>query len=160
MITGQSPTLRWKPNPDGQVRTMEEATEIAKRWGIDISGDVVFNIDDEEYPTLDANTTAHGPSVARGVRERVVWSDFVHKFTGKVPFVIRPDILRSDEAIVAVYAHEMHELSWLRPRLQADGMPFTAFLEHTSPGRTGNLHDEAWDVADALVERMRLEAKR
>jgi hypothetical protein len=78
MITGQSPTLRWKPNPDGQVRTMEEATEIAKRWGIDIPGDGVFNIDDEEYLVVRASrasSTAGHPHPLPGLlKTRLFWS--------------------------------------------------------------------------------------
>jgi hypothetical protein len=38
--------------------------------------------------------------------------------TGKSPFLIRPDVLDSDEAIVAVFAHEMHEIEALRPILR------------------------------------------
>jgi hypothetical protein len=79
----------------------------------------------------------------------------VHDVTGKVPFLIRPDILKSDEAIVAVFAHELHELEVLPPILREGKKSIEDFIRHTCPGTPGNLHDKAWDVADAMVERMR-----
>ncbi len=75
--------------------------------------------------------------------------------TGKVPFRIRQDIFTSDEAIVAVIAHEMYELENLHPVLLKGETSIEQFIGLTCPGNPGNLHDEAWDVADALVERMR-----
>jgi hypothetical protein len=33
------------------------------------------------------------------------------------------------------------------------------FIAHTCPGNPGNLHDQAWDLADEMVERMRKEGK-
>jgi len=86
--------------------------------------------------------------------------DLVHDKTGKVPFLLRPDILESDEAIVAVFAHEIHELESLRPMLPEGGISIEDFIGHTCPGNPGNLHDQAWDVADALVDRMRGELDR
>jgi hypothetical protein len=40
-----------------------------------------------------------------------------------LPSRIRPHILESDEAIVAVFAHEMFELEKLRPTLQDGATP-------------------------------------
>lgn len=74
---------------------------------------------------------------------------------GKVPFLIRPDILRSDEAIVAVIAHERYELECLRPMLMEGKTSIEQFVAHTCVGNPGNLHEQAWDVADRLVARMR-----
>jgi len=72
---------------------------------------------------------------------------------------IRPDILKSDEAIVAVFAHEMYELERLRPILRKGGTSIEQFIEHTRPRNPGNYHDLAWKAADDMVERMRGEAK-
>jgi hypothetical protein len=85
----------------------------------------------------------------------VYWSDLVHDKTKKVPFRIWDGILKSDEAIVAVFAHEMYELGELRPILQEGKTTIEEFEGLTCPGNPGNLHDEAWDVADAKVEQMR-----
>lgn len=154
MIHGQYPRQQWRPNPGGLLRTIEEAITIARRYGVRIPDDVDFFID--EFGYLDANTTARGPRVLpRPPESPVKWSDLVHGRTGRVPFLIRPDIMGSDEAIVAVFAHEMHELEALRPILQEGRTSIADYIRHTSPGIPGNLHDEAWDVADAFVERMR-----
>ena len=120
-----------------------------------IPDDVDFFVD--ELGDLDERTTARGPMVSKLAGTIVTWSDLAHDITGKVPFRIRPDILTGDEAIVAVIAHEMYELEMLRPLLRI-GISIEQFGGHTRPGNPGNFHDEAWDLADVLVEQMRGEA--
>jgi hypothetical protein len=88
----------------------------------------------------------------------VRWSDLVHSLTGKVPFLVRQDVLKSDEAIVAVLGHKMYELAALRDILKGGKTTIESFIDLTRPNNPGNLHDEAWDHADDLVQRMR-EAK-
>ncbi|SRR5579883_702302 len=108
VISGQFPTtMPWRPNPGGQTRSLEEAIEIARRNGVRIPEDVAFYVD--ESGELGPTITARGPEVKRLPGEHVNWSDLAHDITGKVPITIRPDILQSDEAIVAVFAHELHE---------------------------------------------------
>jgi hypothetical protein len=152
MISGQFPRQQWRQNPGGQSRTVEEAIAIARRFGVQVPNDVDFFVD--ELGDLDETTTARGPLVSKIAGTIVTWSDLAHDQTGKVPFRTRPDILTSDEAIVAVFAHEMYELEMLRPLLRR-GISIEEFGGHTRPGNPGNLHDAAWDLADALVERMR-----
>jgi hypothetical protein len=158
MISGQYPKQQWRPNAGGIVRTVEQAVGIAKRFGVRIPEDAEFFVD--EFGELDKETTARGPRVTKLAGSVVRWSDLVHDLTGKVPFRIRPDILASDEAIVAVLAHEMYELEKLRPILLKGKTSIEQFIGLTCPGNPGNLHDEAWDVADALVERMRGDEKK
>jgi hypothetical protein len=153
MITGQSPTIKWQPNPGVETRTIEEAKAIAKRHGVPIPEDVDFFAD--ELGELDENWTACGPRVDKPVGSIVDWTDLVHDRTGKVPFRVWPGILNSDEAIVAVFAHEMFELERLRPIFEEGTTTIEAFIAQTRPGSPGNLHDQAWDRADELVERMR-----
>jgi hypothetical protein len=103
---------------------------------------------------------ARGPAVTKEPGADVSWSDLVHQQTFKVPFWIRSDILESDEAIIAVIAHEIFELERLREIFAEEGRMFLEhFHGHTRPGNPGNLHDEAWDFADTLVERYRKEGK-
>jgi hypothetical protein len=153
MIGGQSPRMHWRANPGGKTRTIEEAIDIATRQGVVIPQDVHFSID--QIGDLGADLTARGPRVDKPEGSLVCWSDLVHDRTGKVPFRIWPGILNSDEAIVAVLAHEMHELEQLREILQEGRTTIEEFIGLTCPGNPGNLHDEAWEVADKLVERMR-----
>jgi hypothetical protein len=131
MISGQFPRQQWQPNPDGRTRTIEEAIAIAMRFGVQIPDDVAFFVD--ELGDLDAATTARGPKVTKLAGDIVSWSDLVHDRTGKVPFRIGPDILNSDEAIVAVFAHEMNELEKLRPLLQEGGISIAQFGGFTCP---------------------------
>jgi hypothetical protein len=49
----------------------------------------------------------------------------------------------------------MYELEKLRPILQRGRSSIEQFVELTRPGKPGNLHDQAWEHADALVEKMR-----
>jgi hypothetical protein len=153
MVAGQHPRRKWRDNPDGQVRTIEVAVEIAKSYGVVIPDDFEFYVD--ELGELHEGLTARAPRVDKPSGERVNWSDLVHDITHKVPFRVWPGILRSDEAIVAVLAHEMHEILALRPYLEGGEISIDDFIMHTEPGRPGNLHDEAWDIADLMVDKMR-----
>lgn len=153
MIAGQSPRMHWRPNAGGYTRTIEEAIELAKKSGVEIPDDVAFFVD--ELGDLDADHTARGPRVDKPAGSIIYWEDLVHDKTGKVPFRIWPGILSCDEAIVAVFAHEMYELHQLRSLLQEGKTTIDQLIAHTSPGNPGNLHDEAWDVADKKVELMR-----
>src|SRR6266540_6312627 len=113
MITGQSPRIQWQPNPQGEIRTVEEARAIAQKNGVPIPSDVEFFAD--ELNELHKDRTACGPRVDKPAGSIVEWADLVHDRTGKVPFRFWSEILKSDEAIVAVFAHEMFELEKLRP---------------------------------------------
>jgi len=137
------------------VRTIEEAVEIAKKWGVVVPDDVAFILDvDGEF--LDELTTARGPDISRFPGGLVGWRDFVHDRTGKVPLFVRRDIMESDEAIVAVFTHELYELAALR-KILARGRTITLeeFVGYCAPDNPANLHDEAWDAADRAVLRMR-----
>ncbi len=153
MITGQSPRLTWTPNPGGKIRTIVEAVAIAERYGVVIPEDVSFSVD--ELGDLGPDRLACGPRVDKPEGSIVRWSDLVHDRTLRVPFRIWSGILQSDEAIVAVLAHELYELEQVRPLLQQGNVTIEAFIAMTCPGNPGNFHDEAWDVADRLVEQMR-----
>jgi hypothetical protein len=89
----------------------------------------------------------------------IYWSWLFHKQTGKIPFLIRRDIMQSDEAIVAVIGHEMFELEKMRIAFGADGAPIEHWQAEADPDNEGNFHWQAWDYADELVARMRGEAQ-
>src|SRR4051794_36379954 len=91
MIAGSAPRLEWRPNPDGATRTIQEACEIARRWGVVIPGYVHFSVD--EYNYLDETTTAKTTTFREFEGTIIDWSWFYHKQTGKIPFLIRKDIL-------------------------------------------------------------------
>ncbi len=152
MIAGQSPSIKWKLNSGGIVRTIREACEIAGRWGIVIPDYVHFAVD--RFGWLDTETTARTTMFRESPGTMIYWSCFFHKKTGKIPFLIRKDILESDEAIVAVIGHEIFELEALREAF-GDGAPIEYWEAETSPDNPGNFHCDAWDYADKLVASMR-----
>jgi hypothetical protein len=86
------------------------------------------------------------------------WEDHYHPRTRKIPFRIRAEVFESDEAIVAVFGHEMVELAELRslfdlwPRRR---IPAGIYGECVLPNIRSNYHDRAWDYADELVQKMR-----
>ncbi|NJK88884.1 MAG: hypothetical protein HC923_05410 [Myxococcales bacterium] len=72
---------------------------------------------------------------------------------------MRTSVLRSDEAIVSVLAHETFEISVLRQRLESGGSMTARELvewlhDRGEGGRVGNVHEQAWDFANALVRAM------
>jgi hypothetical protein len=101
--------------------------------------------------------TARGPLVNEADDGRVYWRSHYNK-DGKIPFRVHPDVLTSDEAIIAVFQHEMHELSLFREvflRSRTQSMDGTDYGLHVSEGRPGNFHDRAWDEADRTLSRVR-----
>ena len=61
----------------------------------------------------------------------------------------------SDEAIVSVFAHEMHEINALREMLEnGRTIPYKEWYESIMPKRPGNLHDQAWDIANDLLDKI------
>ena len=159
MIAGQSPRLTWEVNPARQKRTIEQAMEIARAHGVTIGDDVAFFEDEDGDLAPEKNggneITARGPRVSKYSGEIVSWNDLLNSISQKVPFIIRPDILESDEAIVGVFGHEMYELEALRTILSKGKTPIEHFIGHTRPDNAGNLHDQAWDYSDKLVAQMR-----
>lgn len=156
MIGGRTPKYEWRPNPDGKTRSIAEACEIARLWGIVIPDYVSFAVD--KYGWLDANITAKTTTFKEPAGTMIYWESLFHKQTGKIPFLIRKDILRSDEAIVAVIGHEMYELEEMRKAFAEEGAPIEHWLAEAHPDREGNFHWQAWDYADELVARMRGDA--
>jgi hypothetical protein len=151
-----SPSLKWLPNPGGEVRTVDEAVDLARAHGVEIPGDIKFwSVRQEMLPEKTwATYLTLGDRFQAG--DFIEWEVFYNKFE-QIPVRLSADVLRSDEAIVAVISHEMHELNELRKLFEANGGRLRADHLHRAitPGKPGNLHFQAWDVADALVLKMR-----
>jgi hypothetical protein len=167
-MAGQGPRVRWEKNPAGAKRTIEEAEAIARKYGVQIPGDVVFF--EAEFGELEGHwedwinglemETARASGVSEHHDGYIHWQDHYNRF-GAIPFLIHPEVLESDEAIVAVFQHEMFELAELREVFMANKgrMDASDYGRQVSIGRKGNFHDQAWDSADETVLRMR-EAKK
>lgn len=88
------------------------------------------------------------------------WEQFYNKYDN-IAVKISKDILDSDEAIVAIMAHEMHELNGLREIFAQRGTLTAEELGRLiNPGHKGNLHDQAWEIADSFVAKMRKAGQR
>jgi hypothetical protein len=138
---------------------------IAKKHGVAIPADVVFFQSEpgdlegawEDLFTDRGMETARGPVVFEHPDGYVYWQDHYNRF-GKIPFLVHPDVLSSDEAIVAVFQHEMFELSRLREVFLSSAecqMTATDYGLQVATNRPGNFHDQAWEAADEIVLQMR-----
>lgn len=149
----QSPRMTWRPNPDGAVRTTEEAVELARRWGVEIDDEIAFTAWDPASLPKNTHAEYFCQTLTGGVR--IPWKKFLNA-RAELPVKISRDILSSDEAIVAVIAHEMHEINGLMRLFESrETIPAEEIYRLIKPGIKGNLHDQAWDVADEVVTRMR-----
>lgn len=154
---GQAPkTAPWRTNAGGVVRSPDEALAIARAHGVVVPDDMQFFFKDPKVLKLDADTYAvyFARDLAPGSTLR--WTDLLNRFDN-VAVRVSSEVLSSDEAIVAVIAHEMHELNNLRRLFEESGgaMSGERFARLVNRGIKGNLHDHAWDVADELVRQMR-----
>jgi hypothetical protein len=86
----------------------------------------------------------------------------VDRQSGKVVIMLREGLLNNAEAFLHHLAHEIHELEALHWLFTAAGGGLSARRIHqlTSPRRdVRNLHFEAWEWADTLIERLRRETQ-
>lgn len=161
-------------NPDGP-RTLTQAIEIARRHGVMIEDDVMIAVSTTVRPNEFAR---YGPMTQRPGTERISWKDLLgappKPRPGAVPTYfldesapdlvlwvgLRPDVLASDEAIVATLAHEMHEINYLRNALGGDRTITVAELNRLVNGNSGSVHLEAWVVALDKVKAMRVGAAK
>jgi hypothetical protein len=146
----------WLKNPDGAVRSVDEAVEIARAHGVEISDDILLR--KVKGKMLPDNTYAQYFG-RRGVdpKKLISWGEFYDKDLDELVVRVSDSVFQSDEAIVAVLSHEMHELNELRRIFDESGGAISMQRLHNliNPGITKNLHDQAWDVADKLVLAMR-----
>jgi len=143
----------WRKNPEALTRTLDEVKRIALEHGVNIPDDIAIFAVNAKWLPPESYATYMGRDFAPG--QRVSWQEFYNKHDN-IAVKISKDILDSDEAIVAVMAHEMHELNGLRNVFERrQTIPAEELGRMINPGHRGNLHDQAWDVADSLVAKMR-----
>jgi hypothetical protein len=146
----------WLKNPDGAVRSVDEAVEIARAHGVELPDDILLR--KVKGKMLPDNTYAQyfgrrGPDPKKMIR----WEEFYDKDLDELVVRVSDSVFQSDEAIVAVLSHEMHELNELRRIFEGSGGAISMQRVHNliNPGIAKNLHEQAWDVADKLVLAMR-----
>jgi len=141
----------WRPNPEGR-RSVEDAVALARAWGIVVEDDVRIVASDRTDKTLDDHEDA---AYAGFMSTRTyTWDDMLSN--GKIVVKLRSTVLDSDEGIVDVLAHEMHEINALRGMFEArHRIPGAELISLTETDRPRNLHDQAWNVAAGVVRRFR-----
>jgi hypothetical protein len=152
----QGPRIKWPKNPDGAIRTADEAVEIARKNGVTIPDDILLKKTSGKF--LPDSTYAEYFRVRSTDPGKLIsWEDFYNKDLDQLLVRIEHSVFESDEAIVAILGHEMHELNNLRHLFEENGGVMTYRKLHylINPGIKGNLHDQAWDIADQLVTAMR-----
>ena len=152
-IAGQGPKVEWKRNKRGAQRSIHDGVAIALRHGVQIPNDVIFVVAAAAELTGNLKClfadgimeTARGPEVAEHSDGYVYWKDHYNR-NGRIPFRIHPEVLTSDEAIVAVFQHEMFELAQLREVFRASRwrrMDAGDYGHQVSAGYPGNFHEQA-----------------
>jgi len=131
-------------------RTISEAIELARSWGVVIGDDIRFVVCDAALHPLDDARWGGWKD-----NRRYEWDDLL--IEGKLIVKLRSTVLCSDEGILCVFAHEMHEINAIRRLFEEsdEGTVAGARLIYLTEEGRKNLHDAAWDVGDALVGRFR-----
>lgn len=143
----------WLPNDDGRVLTLQDAESLLESYGVEVPDDVRIAITDFGIPRLAC--AAYGGFVST---DSYTWASLLNR--DKVPVRIRPCVFRSDEAVLAVLAHELFEVTGLRARLAGNASLSGAEvmrLIHTDG--SGILHNQAWSHGDKLVTKLRADRK-
>ena len=166
-IAGQRPSV-WpalQRNVDNRIRTEEEILDLLQANGIVIPDDVEFFIGEEgDFPPGTFDDLEQGHLVTAkfsGLRSNqwgyVYFHDMYNKKRGMLPIMVNPVILISDEAILAMAVHELHELLLFRElfaenngKLQVD-----YFEAEGMPMNGNNFHSQAWAAADDFIRRRR-----
>lgn len=140
----------WRANPDGTVRSLEEALDIGRRHGLEVD-------DDRLLWAVGAPADFQPGELATYARVRalsdrsVVRRDLLLTRRQRFRILLNPSILASDDAILAVLAHEAYEILELDAAFEPTGEMSGRELRSLIDTTVGTLHCEAWDEADRIV---------
>ena len=150
----------YRLNAGGIVRTCEQALALAKSYDIDIPDDIyIVFINNWQRRTPKPNISGAGmiETLTAGTNGLI----FITIKRAKYRYGLTL-LMSSDESIVAHVAHELHELNSLRTLFEDNEyLSARQLVRLIHPlhegGFKGNLHDQAWDVSDRLIAKMRNE---
>lgn len=158
---------KWAPNPNGLVRSQDEIAGLLSKHGIDIPDDVAFRVGNADNFSLTIDDlfagrgglTAKMDTLAEDVAGsgHVYFKDLINPKTGKIHITINPNMMGSDEAILAVMKHELHELSLFRGLFGKHGgsLRYETFVDEAMDGIPHNFHWQAWEAADDFIRGLR-----
>jgi len=166
-ITGYRPMVaKWARNSDGLIRSQDEIAKLLKKHGVDVPNDVTFRVGKaKHYPlTLDDLFAGKGGLTAKfgNLSEdapggHVYFKDLISPNTGKIHIEINPNMMGSDEAILAVMVHELYELEMFRGLFEENGgsLLYDTFKDEAMDGIPYNFHWNAWEIADDFIRKLR-----
>ncbi|MBN8420067.1 MAG: hypothetical protein J0L73_14210 [Verrucomicrobia bacterium] len=126
----------WDNNPNDQKRTVPEAVEIfrnnfkefmqlyGKKLGVNINPQLINQINFVPNSTIPAENgqrkwAAYRPNaLGTGIKGEHTWNDFLKD--GKITVEIDPEVLKSDQAIVGIFAHELLELHGIKDMMETN----------------------------------------
>ncbi|WP_133797684.1 hypothetical protein [Prosthecobacter fusiformis] len=120
---------RWKDNPDGAVRTWDEAKQIFRKHikkvepmmeeALDLVDviEVRFKTPEE----MKGKWASYAP--ARG-KKHYQWRDFFDN--GRIVLHVDQRVVKSDQAILGIIAHELYELNAIRNKIGSGSIPAVA----------------------------------
>jgi hypothetical protein len=149
----------WRSNAERGIpnRSLEGAVDLAKKHVDWDPEEYVFELDSR----LPDNVTASYFELKDVKADTVIDLDRIapwNPVTEKNRFTVKinPRILTSDDAIISVIKHEIHESEALLEQfVQSRGRMRADRLKGLVDGETGRLHHDAWDAADALLKSIK-----
>jgi hypothetical protein len=144
-------------NAGGQVRSLEEALQIASQNGVQVPSYVsVFARPAEEMPLVGgAPARAAFAQFGKNAPGMISWEQDV-LVQGQLPLRLNQEILASDEAIICTLAHETHEITTVQSLFEANGgVVSKAQLGGWINAPYGSVHQEAVQVEQNLLQSLR-----
>jgi hypothetical protein len=149
--------IRFHPyveNAGGVARTPAEALALAKKHNVRVP-DFVRIVADPKVSKEAFAEYRLGNGRPLNPRQAMSWGDLAPD--GTVTVRVSPEVFNSDEAIVAVLAHESHELRTLKALVEEGELSGQQINAHINPHSNTNLHGQAWEIADLNTQLMRAE---
>jgi hypothetical protein len=153
----------WANNPEGPL-DLKRAKQLLRSRGVRIPGYLKWRIGKRkegvyvEEGLKGADAFYFRSRVSFGILDvPLSWGDLHAR--GRVPVVVREDVLLSDEHTLYVFAHEIHEIEALRRCFEqaGGGLTLRKIVDLIDPEHDGVLHAEAVRYADNLVSDFRRE---
>lgn len=156
----QAPKREWRPNEGRVRRSAAEALALIAEHNCVLPEEVVVKIVKKGWLHADVFAQYGSFASTKLYRWENLHTQADEDAEAKIVIKLREDVLESDEGIVAVLSHELFELAELEKLFETERtMTGQKLIELVGPGRPGNLHCQAWDHADAMVDAMRANAR-
>lgn len=155
--TAASSKVKFRPNPNHEVRKLSEALQIAERNGIDIDPDRFRFAITSDLPD---NVGAQYFRLRESQQGQMIELKGLTDDQGRFMIRLNKNILDSDDKILGVIAHEVFEIDALEQAFIENGGRLEAKRIFALVDATqGTAHSAAWNYADTLVESLQKQGK-